>query len=107
MMQCKDCEFYTEGPDGGPVLLCDPFSNIKEPNCLIKWQLLKLDTMVQAYRATLEMYERMAPLQERMFRQMERELDDAEEGDAWKYQGEDDDEEEDDEDIPFGGGFTR
>lgn len=95
MMQCKDCEFYSEGSDGRPRLLCDPFSNIKEPECLTKLQLIKLDSMVRAYEATLEMYERLAPLQERMFRHMERELDEAEDTDAWKYT--DDEDEDDDE----------
>ncbi len=107
MMQCTNCEFFSEGPDGKPLLLCDPHKNIKEPDCLIKWQLLKLDTMVQAYRATLDMYERLAPLQERMFRHMERELDEAEEGDSWKYLGDEEDEADDEEDTPYGGGFTR
>ena len=109
MMHCSDCEFFTEGPNGRPHLLCDPFGNIKEPECLTKWQLLKLDTMVQAYQATLAMYERLAPLQERMFRHMEQELDEAEEGDSWKYRADDEDDEgdEDDEDSPHGSGFTR
>lgn len=100
MMQCKDCEFYSEGPDGRPRLLCDPFSNIKEPQCLTKLQLVKLDSMVRAYEATLEMYERLAPLQERMFRHMERELDEAEDADSWKYTDEED--EDDDESSPDG-----
>jgi hypothetical protein len=95
MIQCTDCEYYGGSPDGKVVLLCDPFTNIKEPECLIKWQLLKLDAMVQAYSATVDMYRRLAPLQERMFRHLERELDDADEADAWKQDP--DDEEEDDE----------
>jgi hypothetical protein len=37
------------------------------------------------------MYERLAPLQEKMFRHMEREIDEAEEADAWKYDEDDDD----------------
>ncbi len=115
MMQCAQCEFFGVGPDGAAQLRCDPYRNIKEPECLVKWQLLKLDTMVQAYRATLQMYERLAPLQERMFRHMERELDEADEGDAWKHsadEGDEDDEgdgddDEDDDGAAYGGGFTR
>jgi hypothetical protein len=107
MIQCTKCEFYSEGPDGAPFLLCDPFSNVKEPECLAKWQVVKLDTMVRAYQATLDMYERLAPLQERMFRHMERELDDAEETDAWKYADDEDDDEDDEEgEQPFGSSFT-
>jgi hypothetical protein len=78
---------------------CDPYANIKEPECLAKWQLIKIDRMVAAYEATLAMHERMAPLQERMMRHMERELDEAEDADRWKFL--DDEDEEDDEDVVF------
>jgi len=98
MIQCSQCEFFHRGPDGQPKLLCDPYANIKEPECLVKWQLLKLDTMVQAYMGTVEMYRRLAPLQEKMFRHMQRELDEVEEADAWKLGDEDDEDYEDAED---------
>jgi len=52
--------------------------------CLVKWQLIKLDMMVQSYQATVAMYRRLAPLQEKMFRHMEREVDDLDEADRWK-----------------------
>jgi len=97
MIQCSDCEYYRATPDGKVQLLCNPFTNIKEPECLTKWQLIKLETMVQAYGATLDMYRRLAPLQERMFQQMERELDEAEQADGWKYGLTDDDLDEDEE----------
>ena len=77
--------------------MCDPFANIKEPECLVKWQLIKLGEMVQAYQATVAMYRRLAPLQEKMMRHMEREIDDADDADSWKY-GPTDEDEEDDED---------
>ncbi len=90
MIQCSDCEYFSRGSDGAPRMVCDPFSNIKEPECLTKWQFVKLDTMVQSYQATLRMYERLAPLQEKMFRHMEREIDETEESDSWKYTDDDD-----------------
>lgn len=100
MLQCEQCEHFQRGPGGEARFACDPFSTIKEPECLQKWQLLRLaelsrkaDRMVGAYEATLEMYRRFEPLQEKMFRHMEREIDDAEESDSWKY--EDDDEADD------------
>ncbi len=103
MIQCKDCEYFVRGPAGQMAFQCDPFSTIKEPECLVKHQLLridaqlaKLDAMVRAYQATLDMYRRLAPLQEKMFRHMEREIDEAEEADSWKYR--DEAEEQDDED---------
>jgi hypothetical protein len=77
------------------MLRCDPFSTIKEPECLTKWQLIKLETMVRAYQATLQVYERLAPLQEKMFRHMEREIDEVDEADAWKQGYEDEDEYDD------------
>jgi len=94
MIQCADCEHYVRGPQGQQGFTCDPFSNIKEAECLTKWQLIKLDMMVRAYQATVQMYQKLAPMQEKMFRHMEREIDDVEETDQWKYgygEGEDDD----------------
>src|SRR5262245_15498291 len=111
MIQCEACEHFVRGPDGQVAFRCNPFGTIKEPECLIKWQLLrltelgqKLDRMVAAYEATVEMYRKMQPLQEKMFRQMERELDDVEEADAWKYT-EDDEDEVDAADDEQTGGF--
>ena len=117
MIQCSECEFFHRGPGGQVSFRCDPFSTIKEPECVAKWQLLrstelsqKIERMVSAYEATLELYRRMAPLQEKMFRHMEREIDDAEEADSWKfddYENEDDDgDSEGLEDDPAGGPYT-
>ena len=99
MMQCRQCEHFSQGPDGEIKLSCSPFHSIKEPECLTKWQLIKLDTMVQAYQATLRMYERLAPLQERMFRHMEREIQDQEDTDSWKYGDDDYDDDDEDDDT--------
>lgn len=96
MIQCADCEFFQADHTGAVRMTCDPFSNIKEPECLTKWQLIKLDTMVQAYQATLRVYNRLAPMQEKMFRHMEREMDDIDEADRWKIGYDDDDDVEDD-----------
>jgi len=103
MIQCSDCEYFVKGPGGQVGFKCDPFSTIKEPECLAKWQLLrtteltqKIDRMVNAYEATLQMYKKIQPLQERMMKHMENELDEQDESDAWK-QGYDDDEDDDDD----------
>ncbi|MCJ7544824.1 MAG: hypothetical protein MUP47_09735 [Phycisphaerae bacterium] len=84
MIQCTDCEFFRRSPTGEIILACDPFSNIKEPDCLVKWQLVKINQMVSSYQATLEYYRKLAPMQEKMFKVMERELDDISEADKWK-----------------------
>lgn len=104
MRQCQDCEHYHAGADGQVAFTCNPFGTIVEPECLQKWQLLrmteltqKVDRMVEAYEATVAIYKRMQPLQEKMLRQMEREMEEQEDAEAWKYSAEDDDEEEDDD----------
>lgn len=97
MIQCKDCEFCEMGPDGGIKLKCHPFQTIKEPECLTKWQLLKLDTMVRAYLATVAHYRKLAPLQEKMMKAVEREIEEMEEGEEWKYSGDEDEQDKEDE----------
>lgn len=94
MLQCAECEFADIRPDGQVRLRCNPFSNIKEPECLQKWQLLKLEAMVQAYGATLRQYHRLAPLQEKMIKFMEREIDDIDEADKWKTEYDEDEDED-------------
>jgi hypothetical protein len=94
MIQCENCEFFHRGPGGEVSFSCDPFRNVKEPECLAKWQLIKTNQMVSAYQATLDYYRKLAPLQEKMFKAMERELDDISEADKWKI----DEEEEEGED---------
>ena len=98
MLRCQDCEFFSRGPDGSPRLTCDPFSTIKEPECLAKWQLLQLRVIAKSHQATLEMYSRFAPLQEKMFEHMEREIDEADEADRWKFGGDREHDADEDED---------
>ena len=89
MIQCKDCEFFHRNEAGEIAFDCDPFSTIKEPECLAKWQLLKINQMVASYQATLQYYHKLAPLQEKMFKVVERELEDMNESDKWKSDEED------------------
>lgn len=96
MLRCQDCEFFQEDPDGSPQLICDPFSTIKEPECLLKWQLAQLNVIAKSHQATLDMYKRLAPLQEKMFQHMEREIDDVEEADRWKLDTDEDADDDDD-----------
>jgi len=96
MLQCQDCEYFSRAADGSPRLNCDPFSTIKERECLLKWCLAELMIMGRSHRATLDMNRRLAPLQEKLFRHMERELDDATEADSWKLNDNEDDEDVDD-----------
>ncbi len=86
MIQCKDCELYEVGPDGKGIFKCDPFSNIKEPECLAKWQLLRLDMLVSSYQSMLQWYSKMAPLQDKIMRYMKREIDEMDETEQWKLE---------------------
>lgn len=99
MIPCETCEFFSRDAAGRPRLACDPFSTIKEPECLVKHQLVQLDTLSQYHKSMADMYRRLAPLQEKMMRHLEREIDEADAADQWKY--EDADEPDDDEDDPF------
>ena len=68
MIQCKDCELCEIGPDGQKTFKCDPFSNIKEPECIAKWQLIRLDMLVASYQGMLKWYGKLAPIQDKFFK---------------------------------------
>lgn len=92
MIQCKDCELCEMGPDNRRTFKCDPFVNIKEPECIAKWQLIRLDMLVSTYQGMLKWYEKMAPLQSKIMKYMQRELDDMNETEKWKIDEEEDNE---------------
>jgi len=95
MIQCQDCQFFHRDESGQISFSCDPFTNIVEPECLRKWQLIKINQMVEAHQATLGYYRKLAPMQDKLFKAMERELDDMDEAESWKRDDEDDEEAED------------
>jgi hypothetical protein len=99
MIQCKDCEYFHKGADGEATFSCDPFATIKEPECLQKWQLLKVNQMVASYQATLNFYRKFGPLQEKMMKMVEREMEDLDEADKWKV-GDDEESDPDSEPKP-------
>ena len=101
MIQCKDCEFCETGPGGKRTFKCDPFTNIKEPECIAKWQLIRLDMLLASYQGMLKWYGKLAPLQDKIFKYMQREISDLDEADSWKLGDEEllDDEEQEEEDI--------
>ena len=97
MIQCKDCEFCEMGPGDKRTFKCDPFTNIKEPECIAKWQLIRLDMLLASYQGMLKWYGKMAPLQDKIIQFMQREINELDEADSWK--ADDDDEPEEEEDI--------
>ena len=95
MIQCKDCEFCQIDPDGKRTFKCDPFANIKEPECITKWQLIRLDMLVASYQGMLSWYGKLAPLQDKIIRYMQREIDDIDETERWKLDVDEDEPEGD------------
>ena len=79
------------GPGGELVFVCDPFSNIKEPECLLKWQLLKLNALLHFQEDLHRTHQRVAPMQEKLFRYMEREIEEQSETERWRQGSEEDD----------------
>jgi hypothetical protein len=84
MIQCKDCELYRQEPDGRRIFMCDPFMNIKEPECLAKWQLLRLDVIASAQNNMAAAQAQMAPLQSKILKYIKRELEDIDESEKWR-----------------------
>ena len=107
MIQCRDCEHFSRNSTGEIAFTCDPFTAVKEPECLAKWQLIKINQMVASYQATLAYYRRLGPMQEKMFKVMERELNEMDEGEKWKATGEDDEPPEDQEEGASSGSEQR
>ena len=92
MIQCKDCEHCQISQDGQRTFKCDPFTNIREPECIEKWQLIRLDMLLASYHQMLKWQHKFAPLQDKIFKYMQREIEDIDESDRWKL---DEDEEND------------
>ena len=99
MIQCKDCEMCVDDPSGKKTFKCDPFSNIKEPECIAKWQLIRLDMLLATHQGMLKWYGKLAPLQDKIIQFMQREINDIDEADSWKLDDEDDDELEEEENF--------
>ena len=97
MIQCKDCEFCEIAPGNHRTFKCDPFVNVKEPECIAKWQLIRLDMLVASYHGMQKWQEKLAPLQNKIFKYMQREIEDVDETEKWKY---DEDGDEDSEESP-------
>ena len=99
MLQCKDCEFFSRDTATGRIMMrCDPFGTIKEPACIEKWQLARLDALLQSYQAILRWYQKFAPIQEKMFDLVNREMNDVDEADSWKRQQDDEKDDDNQED---------
>lgn len=102
MIQCKDCEFCEMGPGDKRTFKCDPFTNIKEPECIAKWQLIRLDMLLASYQGMLKWYGKMAPLQDKIIQFMQREINELDEADQWKTDDDDDEPEEEEEEEEEG-----
>ena len=90
MIQCKDCQYCEIGPEGQKIFKCDPFVNIVEPECLAKWQLLRLDMLAAIFHNMQSQQQKMAPMQDKIMKYVQRELNDLDEADHWKFDEEND-----------------
>src|SRR5262249_9056669 len=59
MIQCQNCEHYHAGEGGQVSFTCNPFGNIVEPECLQKWQLLRMTELTQKVDRLVAAYESM------------------------------------------------
>lgn len=91
MIQCRECEYFKQDEQGRRTFSCDPFTNIKEPECLQKWQILRLDFLVSQYQMMVSSQQKMAPIQDKIYKYVKRELDDIDEADRWKTEDEETD----------------
>lgn len=98
MIQCKDCEFCEMGPDGRRSFKCDPFTNIKETECIAKWQLIRLDMLLASYQGMLQWYGKLGPIQDKLIKYMQKEINEIDESEEWKRSLEEDEDEEEEED---------
>jgi hypothetical protein len=99
MIQCDKCDLCEIGPDGRKVFKCDPFSSIKEAECIAKWQLIRLDMLLGSYQSTLRWYSKLGPMQDKLFKYVQREINEMEETEGWKLEPEEGGEE--DPDTPW------
>ena len=84
MIQCKDCEYFELGLDGRRSFNCDPFVNVKEPECIAKWQLIRLDMLLASYQTMTQWQKQLSPLHDKIMKYMQREIQDLDESDKWK-----------------------
>ncbi len=96
MIQCKDCEFCQIDTNGRRNFTCDPFTNIKEPECITKWQLIRLDMLLASHQGMLNWQGKLAPLQDKIIKYMQREINELDETESWKL---DDPTDEDEDEL--------
>ena len=101
MIQCENCEYCENEADGQRIFKCNPFVNIKEPECLAKWQLIRLDMLVASYQEMLKFQTKFSPLQDKILKYMKREIEDMDESDNWKIDEDDEQTEQDQEQPDF------
>lgn len=92
MIQCADCEFGKQSPDGNIRLTCDPARNIKEPECLTKWMLKSLWNIEQMQAQTLSITNNMLPFSAKVLQHNCAQIDELQKGEDWKQGGSDEDE---------------
>ncbi len=59
---------------------------------MAKWQLIRLDMLTASYQQMLQWQQKLAPLQDKILKYMQREIEDIDESDRWKADEEDEEE---------------
>ena len=85
MIQCLQCDLCEIGPDGRRIA---------------KWQLIRLDMLLAGYQSMMRFQKEMEPLQRKMMKFVEREMNDIDESDKWKIDDDDIDNIPPDENLP-------
>lgn len=98
MIQCTECEFFEIDVNGRKILKCDPCTSIKEPECLAKLQLFRLDMLIAGYQSMLASQRKLAPVQDKLLKYVQRELNDMDEAESWKVDEDEDEDEGEGED---------
>jgi len=101
MIQCDKCELCEIGPDGRKMFKCDPFSSIREPECIAKWQLIRLDMLLGSYQSMVKWYSKLGPLQDKIFKYVQREINEMEDTEGWKSDPEQEEDENERPDEPW------
>ena len=92
MIQCSECEFGKAMPNGNIEMTCNTARNIKEPECLTKWMLVRLCNIERMQIQALSVSRGLMPLQAKLLQHNCAQIDELHKGESWKYGGSDGDE---------------
>ena len=87
MIQCIDCEFGKQTPDGTIRLTCDPTRNVKEEACLTKWMLVSLWNIEKMQAQAMSISNDMMPMHAKLLQHNLARVAEEQKSDIWKQGG--------------------